>query len=356
MIARPGHRGAELSESGLDALADSGLALGLASSLTEALQSVAEAAARAVGADAVIARVADDAQLTLIACSVATTSAAVAAELEGSRLPLADVPESEETELQRLPETVRLAAARVGAEFVVLLPVHVDGRIRGSLELIRRAAFDDGERRLARLAAAQAALAIRAFGGNGTAARGPDTEALLSLAGDALAAGADESRTADQVPRLAAEATGAVSGLLWRREPAQPSQLELVSSFGPHGTDPTLARAEATAEKALASREGVVFGVLEGEGGLSATLQLGEPPIGALQLLFAPEDAPAEKVLLAVLPRYGVRAAHALRASLHSRTVALELERTRALLAVVGQAISQLSLSHTLETAVARVA
>src|SRR5262249_59367739 len=35
---------------------------------------------------------------------------------------------------------------------------------------------------------------------------------------------------------------------------------------------------------------------------------------------------------------------------------AQELERTTALLAVVGQAIAQLSLAHTLETAVARIA
>jgi serine phosphatase RsbU (regulator of sigma subunit) len=356
MIARPGHPGSELSESGLDALADSGLALGLASSLAEALQSVGDAAARAVGADVVIARVADEAHLTLNACAVATASAAIAAELEGSRLALTEVPESEEWELQRLPEAVRRAAERVGTEFVVLLPVRVDGRLRGTLELMRRRAeFDDGERRLARLAAAQAALAIRVFGGDGTAARSLDTEALLGVAGDALAAGADESRTADQVPRLAAEATGAVSGLLWRREPGR-LQLELVSSFGPHGTGGMHAAASAAAEEALAGREGVVLDELSGEGGLSATLQLGEPPVGALQLLFAPDDAPVEEVLLAVLPRYGVRAAHALRASVRSRTVALELERTRALLAVVGQAISQLSLSHTLETAVARVA
>ena len=57
-----------------------------------------------------------------------------------------------------------------------------------------------------------------------------------------------------------------------------------------------------------------------------------------------------------MLATFGVRAAHALRASIRSRTVAVELDRTRALLAVVGQAISQLSLAHTLETAVARVA
>jgi serine phosphatase RsbU (regulator of sigma subunit) len=40
---------------------------------------------------------------------------------------------------------------------------------------------------------------------------------------------------------------------------------------------------------------------------------------------------------------------------MHARAVELELGRTRALLGVVGQAISQLSLAHTLETAVARV-
>jgi serine phosphatase RsbU (regulator of sigma subunit) len=87
---------------------------------------------------------------------------------------------------------------------------------------------------------------------------------------------------------------------------------------------------------------------------LSATLQLGQPSIGALQLLFAPDSEPNE-LALATLATFGVRAAHALRASFQARTVALELVRTRALLAVVGQAISELSLAHTLETAVARV-
>jgi serine phosphatase RsbU (regulator of sigma subunit) len=87
---------------------------------------------------------------------------------------------------------------------------------------------------------------------------------------------------------------------------------------------------------------------------LSATLQLGQPPLGALQLLFS-RDTEAGDVDLATLATFGVRAAHALRASMHARSVELELDRTRALLGVVGQAISQLSLAHTLETAVARV-
>src|SRR4029077_549267 len=63
----------------------------------------------------------------------------------------------------------------------------------------------------------------------------------------------------------------------------------------------------------------------------------------------------AGDVDLATLATFGVRAAHALRASMHARSGELELGRTRALLGVVAQAISQLSLAHTLETAVARV-
>jgi serine phosphatase RsbU (regulator of sigma subunit) len=353
-MAASRHRGAGLDESGLDALAEAGLALGLAASLSEALQTVAEAAARAVGTDLVVARVADDAGRRLETCAVVTISAAVAAELEGSHVPLDDVPEAEESDLARLPAAVRRAAERAGAAFVVLVPVHVDGRLRGSLELMRnRPAFDDAERRIARLAAAQAALAIRAFGTDGVARSNLDSEVLLGLVGDALAAGADESRTAQQVTRLAAEATGAVSSLLWRRDPEQP--LELVARFGRDGAD----AARAAAERALSGRDAVVVenveGATGGEATRSATLQLGQPPVGALQLLFAEDRAPSEHDLK-LFSTFGVRAAHALRASARSRTVAAELERTRALLAVVGQAISQLSLAHTLETAVARVA
>ena len=90
------------------------------------------------------------------------------------------------------------------------------------------------------------------------------------------------------------------------------------------------------------------------DGVVSATLQLGHPPIGALQLVFDPADAPGEETL-GMLATFGVRAAQALRASARSRVVTLELERTQALLAIVAEAISQLSLAHTLETAVQRV-
>jgi serine phosphatase RsbU (regulator of sigma subunit) len=172
-----------------------------------------------------------------------------------------------------------------------------------------------------------------------------------------LAAGADASRTAEQVTRLAAQATNAVCGLLWAR--GQDDSLELVASYCLDGRDASLVNANDAAERALGARRAVavehVEGKLPGGATVAATMQLGQPAVGALQLLFASEDEPAHEEL-ALLTTFGVRAAQALRASGRSRTVALELERTRALLAVVGQAISELSLAHTLETAVARVA
>jgi serine phosphatase RsbU (regulator of sigma subunit) len=146
-----------------------------------------------------------------------------------------------------------------------------------------------------------------------------------------------------------------LAGLLWRRSPE--GVLELVASVGAVLPDDALLPAAAAAERALLGRQPVgveVIGDLPGLATLSATLQLGQPSIGALQLLFSSGSEPSN-VALATLATFGVRAAHALRASFQTRTVALELERTRALLAVVGQAISELSLAHTLETAVASV-
>src|SRR2546422_504961 len=222
MAVRPEQWGAELAEGGLDALAEAGLALGLAGSLSEAMQIVAEAVGRAAGAEVVVVRVADDARRSLNACAVATSSAAVGAELEGSRVPLEDVPEDEVGDLTRLPESVQRAAERVGASSVLLVPVRVDGRVEGSVELMRRGhAFDDAERRLARLAVGQAALAIRAFAG-----RAEDgeigSEAALTLTGEALAAGADELRTAEEITRFATEASGALAGPRWRPSACAP--------------------------------------------------------------------------------------------------------------------------------------
>ena len=313
---------------------------------------------RAVTADAVVVRVADESRRWLHASGVAARSVAVTAELEGSRLALEETPAGEESDPERLPAAVRHAAERIRADEAVLLPVNVDGEVRGTLELMRAGArFDDSERRLARLGAGQAALAIRAFGGDGLARKAVDLRVALGLAGEALAAGTDETRTAEQLTRLAAKAAGALAAVLWQHEPAAP--LELVSSFGLEREDAALTAARAAAENAVATHQGPVVDNLPTAAGgtqlVSVTLQLGQPRTGALQLLFPSQHVPSDEEL-SLFSTFGVRAAHALRTSARSRTVALELDRTRALLTVVGQAIAQLSLAHTLDTAVARVA
>jgi serine phosphatase RsbU (regulator of sigma subunit) len=327
----------------LDALAAAGLALASAGTLAEALQIVADGAARALQTEVTIARA--DVEGRATALGIASASEALAAELARSGFPLAELPEHEESSLDRMPAGVRDVAERAHASAALLLPVHVDGRLSGSLELLRAGdRFDDDERRLGRLAAGQVALALRAW--TRGPARGDRIE--LVLAGDALAAGADESRTAGGLVRFALQGSGAEAVLLWAR--GENGELELVASAG---VDVLSGNARAAAERALEARTPV--SVDDVDGTPSAALQLGQPPIGALQLLFARGLEPTDADI-ASLTTFGVRAAHALRASIRSRTVALELERTRALLAVVGQAISQLSLAHTLETAVAHVA
>src|SRR5205823_505403 len=102
----------------------------------------------------------------------------------------------------------------------------------------RRGPFDDRERALAETAADQVALACRAFGER-VDLRGPAPD-LLELAGDALAAGSDETRAAEQVAALAGEVTGAQACLLWRYET---EGAVLVALWGPTVTAaPVVAR------------------------------------------------------------------------------------------------------------------
>jgi serine phosphatase RsbU (regulator of sigma subunit) len=314
-----------------------------AAGLDRALGRIVERAAELAEADLVVARLADE-RGGLVARAVHAQSASLRAELEGSRIAPEAVPREERDELLELPPGVRLVAEQLGATGVLQLPVD-DGALVGSLELMRRRGpFDERERTLARDAADQIALARRAYGDkDGAESAAPD---LLELAGDALAAGSDEARAADQVAALAADATGAKAALVWRYEPEGPV---LAALSGP--ADAPAAALEAV-QRAQTSSARVAVEPLD-EGGL-VTYQLGEPPQGALQLVFDQEPDLADP-LLARLGTFAVRAAHALRASERRRTLAVELERTRALLAIVGQAIAQLSLSHTLDTAVERV-
>ncbi len=341
----------------LEGLAEAGLAVVQATTLAAALDLLADAVARAAGAELAVIRVVDPAGAYLTACAVSSLSLSVAAELEGSRFPVADLPESEVDELERAPVAVRRAAERVRATAIFQMPLRAGAEALGSLELLRPAgAFDDEERNFGRIAATQATLAINAFRGRHATEPARYGGGALALAGDALAAGGNEAATAEQVTRLAAEATGALAALLWRGDPGRPPAL--VASYGLGASETPFVDAGEAAQRALRARGPVSVEAAEGKlplgADMSATLHLGQPPVGALQLLFPAGRQPSDDELQR-LATFGVRAAHALRSSSRSRTVETELERTRALLTVVGQAIAQLSLAHTLETSVARV-
>src|SRR3954468_14108172 len=169
----------------------------------DALRAVAEAARVAGNADLAILRVIEDGALT-------TRGGAgppfLIAEIVGSRL--SELPPDEEIDdAARLPAPLRAIAARTGATAVLLVPVRHAGRVAGSLELYRAGeAFGEDEREAARLAAAQAALALRVFEAERVRSELP---AAVGLAADALGAGSDEARTPERIARLAAEATGA---------------------------------------------------------------------------------------------------------------------------------------------------
>jgi serine phosphatase RsbU (regulator of sigma subunit) len=341
---------ADTEQSSLAALARALASAALRPALPEALGDLAEAVRVMAAADVALVRVpAADGRLEAIAVAGA---AALAAELEGTSLPAADLPRTPVAELADAPAAVRGTAARAGARSALVLPVAIESG-SASFELYRAGpAFTAEEELAAELAAGHLALLLRAFAGAEARAVEPLDRPALELAGEALAAALGETPAAAEVVRVAATVVGAPIGLLWEQVGGR---LELVGS---HGIDSELdlAGVRALAMSALDTADPVTASSVEGlPGGCtdSTVLRLGEPAIGLLQLLFTSNSPDAEQI--GRLRMFGVRAAHALRASARARSLSLELERTRALLAVVGQATAELSLAHTLETAVESV-
>jgi serine phosphatase RsbU (regulator of sigma subunit) len=337
----------------LASLARAVAAAAQAPELTGALDELAEAARAVSGAELALVRIRTTGSDRFEAIAVAGP-ATLAAELEGTFVPADEMPPATLDSLDAAPEAVRRAAARAGARSILLVPVQVDGTA-ATIELYRAGgAFTDAERLGVDLAVAYAALVLRAFAGGGGRAVEALARPALELAGEALAAALDESHTAGELVRVAATIVGAPVGLLWER--GDDGVLQLSASYGIDGTT-DLASARELAAASLdepGPLRSVASDRLPASCGISTTLPLGQPAVGLLQLLFAPTDAP-DVEQLARLTTFGVRVAHALRSSARARTLGVELERTRALLAVVGQATAQLSLAHTLETAVERL-
>ncbi|MEX2211171.1 MAG: SpoIIE family protein phosphatase [Gaiellaceae bacterium] len=332
----------------LAALAASSRALAEGSQFAGTLTAIVGAVAESVGAGVAVARVLDGG-CDLRTRAVVTGSASLAALLEGSLVPAAEVL-GETDETGELPRAVRAAALAAGAEAVLVVPVVLDGTAVGTLELLRaRRTFSPEERLLARATADHVAAAIRSL--DRPVAQAADGAAVLELAGEALGAAGDDATAEDGIARVALRAAGATACLVWRRD--EQGRLRFVASQGE--TDAAaVAQALPLAEQAVT---GVLSPAVEVGPGATAivTLPLGQPPAHVLQLIF-PETEPPTPGLLAGLAPFGARAANALRAAAQAGELRVELDRTRALLEVVAQANEELSLAHALQTAIDRVA
>ncbi len=313
--------------------------------LDAALGVLATAAATGVGATLAVIRVAERGGTDLQARGVWAASPALRAELEGSRIDADAVGPDELTEDDDVPASIRRLARRWGASHVLICPVGTEARVVATLELARAGEpFSEGDILLARVIASHASLLVRAVdpadGESPATVRG----ATLEIAGRALAVVAEESRSGERIARLALEATGARSCILWRSN----DRPEPVASAGVATDLSDAAAAVRDGDELLAGNGSVAL-----EDGV-VLVRLGEPSVGGLRLVFQPGDEPGVDEL-ARLAAFGARAAHAVRLGERTSDLAQELERSQALLAVVGQAIAELSLSHTLETAVDRV-
>ena len=297
-------------------------------SLAEALELLAAVAEEVTEADLAVIRLLDGDDDMLIARAIAPAGSVLAAEVSGSRIEPAY-----EVASQRL-----LVPARVGETVV------------GAIELIRvEGEFDQSAVALAGLIAAQLAIAVTLLPGSRAGVDGEARLAGLGRAGEALAAGAELERAARQAVREAKEATSAQQSAIWQ---SAGNGLELVAWEGVWETD-VLERARTLALEVRSVWRPVVVEHDSVDSSSLVSIRLGEPAFGVLQLRYDDEPAPAE---LAALAAFGARVAHALRLGTRARDVELELERTRALLSVVAEAIARLSLAHTLETSVERIA
>lgn len=276
----------------------------------------------------------------LVARAVAG-NAALAAEIEGSRV-LDAAPDEQIDEVEQLSPGLRRIAERAGARATFVVPIRIEGQVAALLELHRGGGpFSPTEREAATVAAGQAGLVLRAYS-EGTAT-GLSSSALM-LTAEALAAGGDELRGAERIARLAADATGASGCVIWR---SGVDGLLVLARSG-------LADEAAIRPFADAVLEARISGLDDLGDSTVASFPVGQPPIGVVQLVFRSSAAPPESSL-GTIASFVTRAGQAVRALERADELRRELERTRDLLSVVDEATSQLSLAHTLETAVVRL-
>jgi serine phosphatase RsbU (regulator of sigma subunit) len=330
----------------IEALADAAKQVASGSELRPALAAIAAGAAEALGAELVAVRVVGD-DGSFVARSVAPETSALAAEVAGTRV-------GSERLAEGLASRPVLRIAEQAGAAVLAVPAFAGERLVGAVEVVRHEPFGDVDASLAAIAAAQVGLAVRTLAPGAHAVADSRRLAWLELAGDALAAGWDAQRTGEQALLVAAAATGAGAGILWRLDadaaPVQLASLGDVSAALPRAAGLVGEAIEEGARQSLA---------IAAEPALPASLSrvvtapLGQPAFAVLQLFYSP-DASLTDAELQPLSAFAARLAHALRSGDHARAVEQELGRTRSLFEVVSEAVSRLSLGHTLETAVER--
>ncbi len=331
----------------VQALADAAGLVAVTGDFRAALAAISAASAEALSADLVVLRVLD-ADGRLVARTASPDGSSLAAEVVGTRVSCERVARGEPSQV------VVRAAERAGAAGLAVEPARAGGAVVGSVEVVRQEELRDADRALLALAAGQVALAVRTLSTGTHSVSSLRRAAWLELAGEALAAGGDPARAGHEAARIAVTASGAWGGVLWRLDPDDaPVRLASVGEL-----EGLLPRAAQLVQEAPPAREPVALSSDDRLGpdiAHVATLWLGNPAFAALQL-FYPEEARPPAADLAPLAAFAARATQALRAGERTHAVQLELDRTRALLEVVSEAVSRLSLAHTLETAVDRVA
>ncbi len=327
-----------------------------------ALALVARAALEATSSDVALVRVLDDAAGELVTRGVHARSAALAAELEGSRVPLSDPAVARLMAGEDLLENAIVDAAvagpvteRLGRVETAGVPIMIDGRPAAALLIARPGQrFGPDDLRRVRTAVAHAAMLVvldrvrrHAHVGAATA----DAEA--GRLAEALAAGSDETRVARLLARLAAEALGAERAVLYR---STGDDLALIAGYGFRRDEIAAAPGRALAADAIARGEVLVTG---GETGGVAALAAGRPGVvlsaplvhddtivGALQLHFGERDAAVAAKPAAT--KLAPAAAEALHRAGEARRRDDELRRMQALVQIAAQATASASIEQTL--------
>lgn len=158
----------------------------------------------------------------------------------------------------------------------------------------------------------------------------------------------DPSGLPQRLAALVVAATSAEQVLLWLGEHPHSVQLGTPAALSPSDLDAARERATRVLEQGKPLREQL-------PGALAVTLPLGLASLGVLEARFDEAAHPSEGELEA-LQTLAARVAGVLEEAELRRDLVLELKRTQALLSFSGQAMSELAVEPTLNTAVEQIA